>query len=124
MIAVTSATQNNHENSTPVIQKDQTGVAPQSLLERIASLKLRDDKTIKIAPLKSFKINPNKAVSQVYLPQGVVEGRVSKLVKRIDSKKSNSEPDHTGQEEQQNLDPIANIRKRTGQRDWDNFDKK
>lgn len=135
MIAVASATNKDHEKApqatskapaakgkSPLVLKiDPTGVAPQTLIQRMSSLNLQDDKTIKIAPSKSFKAKP---APQTVLPQGVVQGRVSRLVRRIDSKNANLKLDRAQQEVQQNLDTIADIRERTGARDWENFDKK
>lgn len=136
VIAVASATQNGKApqsaskvpepkgKSPLVLKRDPTGVAPQSLTEKISSLKLQDSKTIKIAPSKSLKIKSNKPAAQADLPQGVVKGKVSRLIRRIDSKNSNMKLDRAQQELQGNLDTIADIRERTGQRDWDNFGKK
>lgn len=137
VIAVASATHNDGKNahqaastskgpapnkkSPLVLTRDPTGVAPNSFLERIASLKLQDDKLIKISPSKSLQNKANKVAPQVPLPEGIVKGRVSRLVRRIDSKNSNLKLDRAEQEVQQNLDTAAEIRERASQRNWGMF---
>lgn len=144
MIAVASATHKNQEKAPQAaatseglapleLNSDPTGVAPNSVAGRIASLKLQDSKTIKVAPknnksiklslLKSSKLKPKKTETQASLPEGVVKGRVSRLVSRLDSKNSNLKLDQTQKEVQDTLYTIAEIRERAAQRDWENFGK-